>query len=247
MKTLIATTVVALAALFTVPAASAAGYSGELEKANVDVTNQASLQRGAQLYMNYCMACHSTEYMRYNRVGRDIGLTDEQVEQNFIFITDEDGDLVNPGSLMKNAMSDAYADEAFGVTPPDLTLATRIHGEDWVYTFLKSFYIDEDRPLGANNKVFSNVGMPHILWELQGWQELVEDEDGNERLELVRNGSMTPTEYDRAVRDLVTYLSYMGEPMQLDRQRIGLYVLIFLAVFTVLAYFLKKEYWKDVH
>lgn len=121
------------------------------------MTNQASLQRGARLYMNYCMACHSTQYMRYNRVGRDIGLTEEQVTENFIFITDEDGDLVNPGSLMKNAMSDSYADEAFGVTPPDLTLATRIHGEDWVYTFLKSFYIDEDRPLGANNTVFSNV------------------------------------------------------------------------------------------
>ncbi|WP_018862585.1 MULTISPECIES: cytochrome c1 [unclassified Thioalkalivibrio] len=247
MKTFIATTFVALAALLATPAAMAAGGSGDLQKANVDVTNQASLQRGARLYMNYCMACHSTQYMRYNRVGRDIGLTEEQVEQNFIFVTDRDGELVNPGSLMTNAMTKEYADEAFGVTPPDLTLSTRIHGEDWVYTFLKSFYIDEDRPLGANNKVFSNVGMPHVLWELQGWQALVEDDDGNERLELVRNGSMTPSEYDRAVRDIVTYLSYMGEPMQLDRQRIGLYVLIFLAVFTLLAYFLKKEYWKDVH
>lgn len=145
MKTFIATTFVALVALLATPAALAAGGSGDLQKANVDVSNQASLQRGARLYMNYCMACHSTEYMRYNRVGRDIGLTEEQVEQNFIFVTDEDGELVNPGSLMKNAMTKDYADEAFGVTPPDLTLTTRIHGEDWVYTFLKSFYIDEDR------------------------------------------------------------------------------------------------------
>lgn len=247
MKTLIATTFLAAAALFTVPAASAAGSSDGLQKANVDVTNEASLQRGANLFMNYCIACHSTEYMRYNRVGRDIGLTEQQVEENFIFITDESGDPVGVGSLMTNAMGDDYGEEAFGVVPPDLTMTTRINGEDWVYTFLKSFYIDESRPLGANNEVFSNVGMPHVLWELQGWQEKVVDENGDERLELVRSGQMTPSEYDRAVRDLVTYLSYMGEPMQLDRQRIGLYVLIFLGIFTILAYFLKKEYWKDVH
>ncbi|MGM0552742.1 MAG: cytochrome c1 [Pseudomonadota bacterium] len=247
MKTLIATTFLALAAVLTVPAASAAGYDGDLESANIDVSNEEALQRGARLFTNYCMGCHSTQYMRYNRVGRDLGLTEEQVAENFIFMTNEDGEPVGTGSLMTNAMTDAYGEEVFGVEPPDLTMTTRINGEDWVYTFLKSFYIDESRPFGANNEVFDNVGMPHILWELQGWQEKVEDEDGNERLELVRSGSMSPSEYDRAVRDIVTYLSYMGEPMQLDRQRIGLYVLIFLAIFTVLAYFLKKEYWKDVH
>jgi len=247
MKTLIATLFVALAGLTVVPAASAAGSSGDLPSISVDVSDQAALQRGARLYMNYCMACHSTQYMRYNRVGRDIGLTEEQVVDNFIFTTDAEGELVGAGELMKNAMTDAYAEEAFGVTPPDLTMTTRIHGEDWVYAFLKGFYVDESRPLGANNKVFDNVGMPHILWELQGWQEKVVDDDGNERLELVQGGSMSQSEYDRAVRDLVTYLSYMGEPMQLDRQRIGLYVIIFLAIFSILAYFLKKEYWKDVH
>ena len=247
MKRLIATLFVALAGLTTVPAASAAGYAGDLPSISVDVSDQAALQRGARLYMNYCMGCHSTQYMRYNRVGQDIGLTEDQVVENFIFTTDEDGELVGAGELMKNAMTDRYADEAFGVTPPDLTMTTRIHGEDWVYAFLKGFYIDESRPLGANNEVFDNVGMPHILWELQGWQEMVVDDDGEERLELVQTGSMSQSEYDRAVRDLVTYLSYMGEPMQLDRQRIGLYVIIFLAIFSILAYFLKKEYWKDVH
>lgn len=247
MKTLIATTFVALGALFSVPIASAAGYAGDLESANIDVSNEAALQRGAKLFANYCSGCHSTQYMRYKRVGRDIGLTEQQVQENLIFMTDAEGEPVGTGSLMDNAMTEQYGDEAFGNAPPDLTMETRIRGEDWVYTFLKSFYIDESRPLGVNNEVFENVGMPHVLWELQGWQAKVEDDDGHEHLELVRSGSMTPGEYDRAVRDIVTYLAYMGEPIQMDRKRIGLYVLIFLAIFTILAYFLKKEYWKDVH
>ncbi|WP_019570424.1 cytochrome c1 [Thioalkalivibrio sp. ALE11] len=247
MKKLIAATFVGLAALLTMPAASAAGYDGDLMSANVDISNQNALQRGARLFADNCMGCHSTKYERYNRVGKGIGLTEEHMEEHFIFVTDEEGEPVGVGSLMEIAMEDDYAEEAFGVVPPDLTLTARIHGEDWLYTFLKSFYRDESRPLGANNTIFSNVGMPHVLWHKQGWQDLVEDEDGNERLELVESGSMSPTEYDRAVRDIVTYLSYIGEPVQLERQRIGVFVMIFLAFFTVLAYFLKKEYWKDVH
>jgi ubiquinol-cytochrome c reductase cytochrome c1 subunit len=224
----------------------AAGPSVPLDKVKVDVTNQASLQRGARLFVNYCMGCHSAEYMRYSRLGRDLGLTENQVITSMIFATDEDGELVNPGSLMTNAMTPAYGNEAFGKAPPDLTLVTRVRGEDWIYTFLRSFHRDDSRPLGVNNAVFENVGMPHPLWELQGWQEKRVGEHGT-RLQVVEAGTMSGPEYDRAIRDLVTFLSYMGEPMQVDRQRIGVYALLFLLVFLVLAYLLKKEYWKDVH
>jgi ubiquinol-cytochrome c reductase cytochrome c1 subunit len=225
----------------------AAGPSVPLDSVKVDVSNQASLQRGARLFANYCMGCHSVEYMRYNRVGRDLGLTENQVIESLIFVTDEEGELVNPGSLMTNAMTSTYGDEAFGKAPPDLTLLTRVRSEEWLYTFLRSFYLDESRPLGVNNTVFENVGMPHPLWQLQGWQEKRVDANGTVRLQVVEPGSMSGPEYDRAIRDLVTFLSYVAEPMQLDRQRIGIYAMLFLLVFSVLAYLLKKEYWKDVH
>jgi ubiquinol-cytochrome c reductase cytochrome c1 subunit len=225
----------------------AAGPSVPLDSVKVDVGNQISLQRGARLFANYCMGCHSMEYMRYNRVGRDLGLTENQVIESLIFTTDEDGELVNPGSLMTNAMTPAYGDEAFGRAPPDLTLLTRVRSEEWLYTFLRSFYLDESRPLGVNNAVFENVGMPHALWELQGWQEKRLDANGAVRLQVVEPGSMSGPEYDRAIRDLVTFLAYMAEPTQLDRQRIGIFAMLFLLVFVVLAYLLKKEYWKDVH
>ncbi|MCA1790357.1 MAG: cytochrome c1 [Thioalkalivibrio sp.] len=225
----------------------AAGPSIPLDSVKVDVSNQASLQRGAKLFANYCMGCHSVEYMRYSRLGRDLGLTENQVIESLVFITDEDGELVNPGSLMTNAMTSTYGDEAFGRAPPDLTLLTRVRSREWLYTFLRSFYLDESRPLGVNNTVFENVGMPHVLWELQGWQEKRADANGAVRLQVVEPGSMSGPEYDRAIRDLVTFLSYAAEPMQLDRQRIGIYAMLFLLVFLVLAYLLKKEYWKDVH
>jgi len=225
----------------------AAGPSAPLDSVKVDVSNQASLQRGAKLFVNYCMGCHSLEYMRYNRVGRDLGLIENQVIESLIFITDEDGELVNPGSLMTNAMTPRYGGEAFGKAPPDLTLLTRVRSEEWLYTFLRSFYLDESRPLGVNNSVFENVGMPHPLWQLQGWQEKRVDANGGVRLQVVEPGSMSGPEYDRAIRDLVTFLSYVAEPMQVDRQRIGIYVMLFLLIFLVVAYLLKKEYWKDVH
>jgi ubiquinol-cytochrome c reductase cytochrome c1 subunit len=227
-------------------AAQAAGPSVPLDRVSIDVGDKASLQRGARLFVNYCMGCHSAEYMRYNRVGRDLGLTENQVINNFIFVTDEEGEPVGPGSLMTNAMTPAYGNEAFGKAPPDLTLVARVRGEDWLYTFLRSFYLDASRPLGVNNVVFENVGMPHPLWELQGWQER-SDQNGTTRLRVVEAGTLSPPEYDLAIRDLVTFLSYLAEPMQLQRQRIGLYAMLFLLVFLVLAILLKREYWKDVH
>lgn len=248
-KLILALTLLVLA----VPVVSlAAGPAVKVDKADIDVTNRASLQRGAKYFVNYCMGCHEAQYSRYGRVGRDLGLTDEQVRDNLIFTRDEFGDPTRVGDLMKNAYPKRAAAEAFGTAPPDLTLVARVRGEDWLYTFLRSYYLDPDRPFGVNNTVFPNVGMPHVLWELQGWQEKVEETESrghNERprLRVVEAGAMSGAEYDRAVRDIVAFLSYMGEPVQHQRKVIGFWVLLFLAVFTVIAYLLKKEYWKDVH
>lgn len=237
-----------LISLFFFLPVTAAVYSGPpLDRANVDVSDQASLQRGAQLYFNYCMGCHSLQYMRYSRVGNDLGLTEDQVVDSFIFTTDEEGEKVGVASLMLNAMPDIYGAEAFGRAPPDLTLVARVRGNDWLYTFLRSFYVDESRPLGVNNVIYSNVGMPHVLWELQGWQELVETSNGESRLQILESGALSGPEYDRAIRDLVAFMSYIAEPVQIERQRLGIIVMIFLVFFTGLAYLLKKEYWRDVH
>lgn len=242
-------------ALMVPGAALAAGPSVPLDEAHVDVTNQASLQRGAKLFTNYCLSCHAAGFSRYNRVGRDLGLTDEQVQKYLINTTGADGDPTKIGELMKVAMTKEYGSEAFGAAAPDLTLVARVRGADWLYTYLRSFYKDESRPFGVNNTVFANVGMPHVLWQLQGRQEKVVrtevDAHGHEHevteLKLDEPGTMTPAEYNQAVLDLVTFLVYLGEPAQTDRKVLGVWVLIFLFVLFVFAYFLKKEYWKDVH
>jgi ubiquinol-cytochrome c reductase cytochrome c1 subunit len=235
-----------------VPAASlAAGPSVKVDKADIDVTNQASLQRGAKYFVNYCMGCHEAQYSRYARVGQDLGLTEDQVRDNLIFTRDAQGDPTRVGDLMKNAFPEGDAEEAFHIPPPDLTLVARVRGEDWLYTFLRGFYLDKDRPFGVNNTVFSNVSMPHALWDLQGWQEKVTETDarGNEvtRLEVTESGSLSRAEYDAVVRDIVTFLSYLGEPIQHERKVLGIWVMLFLGLFTVIAYLLKKEYWKDIH
>ncbi len=231
------------------PAAGfAAGAGPTLDKANINLGDTESLQRGARLFVNYCLSCHSASFMRYNRIGRDLGLSDDVLKSNLMFTTDKVGDV------METAMPAQDAKNWFGVTPPDLSVIARARGVDWLYTYLRGFYVDESRPFGVNNTVFPDVGMPHVLGELQGWQKPVYAEgkgDGAakviERMELVKPGTMTPAEYDSAVRDLVNFLAYMGEPAKLERQRIGIWVMVFLAVFFVVAYLLKKEYWKDVH
>ncbi|NIR28582.1 MAG: cytochrome c1 [Gammaproteobacteria bacterium] len=222
----------------------------ELQEANIDLTNDASLQRGARLFVNYCMGCHSASYMRYNRLAQDLGLTEAQVEANLIF------DDKKVGETMTIALDAEMAEEWFGTAPPDLSVIARARGVDWLYTYLKSFYLDESGSMGVNNLVFPRVGMPHVLWRLQGWQRPVYrtevDEHGREHevidhLELVEEGTRTPAEYDRDVRDLVAFLAYVGEPAQLDRRRLGVWVLLFLALMFVVFYALKKDYWKDVH
>jgi len=240
-----------LSLLFLVPSAvfAAGGHSIHLDDADVDLTDQAALQRGAKYFVNYCQNCHSAKYMRYKKM-EEIGLTEDQIRDNLMFVGD------NVRGQMTIAMQPQNAEAWFGAPPPDLTLTARLRGEDWLYTYLRSFYADPKRPMGVNNTVFPDVGMPHVLWELQGMQKAVHEEHQDAEgktvqtisgLEIAQPGKMSPEEYDGAVRDLVTFLSWMGEPAKLERQRLGIWVLLFLAVFTVLGYLLKKEYWKDVH
>lgn len=244
MKKLIAAFLLAVAPLVGLAAGGA-----HLDSADIDVSDQASLQRGAKYFVNYCLSCHSAKFQRYNRLARDLGLTDEEVKANLMFTTDKIGDTMNI------AMSPLNAEAWFGVAPPDLSLIARARGVDYIYTYLRSFYVDETRPFGVNNVVFPDVGMPHVMWELQGMQKAVfEEVDGQQVIkELVPvegaagKGKMSAEEFDGAMRDLTAFLSYLAEPVQLERKRLGTWVLLFLGVFFVLAYLLKKEYWKDVH
>lgn len=220
----------------TVIAAGGGDYKPK-DPANIDIRDKASLQRGAALYMNYCMGCHGLQYQRYKRMADDLGIPEEVLEENLIF------DDSKPGDLMKTAMPEKYAANWFGAAPPDLSLISRFRGADWLYNYLRAFYKDPERPYGVNNTVFKDVGMPHVLEPLQGIQFLTEEGD----FTIISEGSMTPEQYDEAIRDLVAFLDYVGEPIKAKRQSLGVYVLLFILVFFVLAYFLKKEYWKDIH
>jgi ubiquinol-cytochrome c reductase cytochrome c1 subunit len=216
---------------------------------DVDLGNEASLQRGAKTFVNYCLSCHAAAYMRYNRMGTDLGISDDVLKSNFMFGTDK------VGETMTVAMTDADSLQFFGVSPPDLSVIARARGADWLYSYFKTFYVDENRPFGVNNLTFKDVGMPHVLWELQGMQRLAhrESEDGVHHsptyadLELITPGTQTEKEYDRTVRDLVNFLVYVGEPIKLKRGKIGVWVILYLFVFLIIAYMLKKEYWRDVH
>lgn len=229
----------------------AAGGGAKLESPRIDAGSKKSLQRGAKLFVNYCMACHSANYQRYNRMARDIGLSEEDVAEQLIFTTDASGEPTKTGSLMENNMSPEYGRKAFGVIPPNLALTARSRGVDWIYTYLKSFYKDPSRgAIGVNNTVYPGAAMPHVLWELQGWQEKVMVDDGHgkqvAKLELTSPGSQTPTEYDQTVTDITNFLAYMSDPIKQTRHRIGTFVLIFLFILLGIAYMLKKEYWRDV-
>lgn len=223
----------------------AAGGGVHLDKANIDLADNASLQRGAKIFVNYCLSCHSAAYQRYNRMGQDIGLTDDQVKANLMLAAEK------VGETMTIAMPQGDAKKWFGNPPPDLSVIARARGVDWLYTYFKTFYIDESRPFGFNNAVFADVGMPHVLWELEGMKKAITKTEGDKTVitgyEMVTPGSMNEQEYDQAARDLTNFLAYTGEPIQLKRQQLGIYVLIFLFIFFVIAYMLKKEYWKDIH
>jgi ubiquinol-cytochrome c reductase cytochrome c1 subunit len=232
-----------LAFLLMVPMlALASGAELHLDKAPDRANDMGALQNGAKVFVNYCLNCHGASYMRYNRL-KDLGLTDEQIKNNLMFTADK------VGELMKISMQPDDAKAWFGVAPPDLTVIARARasesgsGADWLYTYLRSFYRDDARPSGWNNIVFENVGMPHVLWELQGEQVMGEDH----RLKLAKPGKLTSEEYDALVADLVAYLKYMGEPISEFRKNLGVAVLIALAVLFVFSYALKREYWKDIH
>jgi ubiquinol-cytochrome c reductase cytochrome c1 subunit len=244
MKTLIIASILGL-----LPAVGFASEGAHLQSANIDLRDQASLQRGAKTFVDNCMGCHSLKYVRYNRMGADLGINEADLRKDYIL-----GDA-KPGDLMTNAMRPEDAEKWFGVAVPDLTLVTRWRSPDWVYTYLKSFYVDPTRPWGVNNLIFPAVGMPHVLQGLQGVQEpVMAEHHGAEGaaaavtgVKLTQQGTLPAEQYDAMVRDLTNFLTYAGEPVRLERQRLGWYVLGFLAAFFVLAYLLKKEYWKDIH
>jgi ubiquinol-cytochrome c reductase cytochrome c1 subunit len=237
-------------ALFVTGSGWASEAAHELEHANNDVANTASLQRGARNFVNYCLGCHSARYVRYNRLGNDLGLSEAQVIENLMFTGER------PFETMRVAMRPEDAQRWFSTVPPDLTLIARARGTDYLYTFLKSFYLDPSRPTGVDNLVLPGTSMPHVLWELQGYQKAVYEGQSDaasgamvkkfKQFELGVPGTLTPAEYDTFVRDTVNFLDYIGEPMQLQRRNLGLRVLGFLLVFFLFAYFLKQDYWKHV-
>ncbi len=238
----------AVAGLLVSASAMAAESGVPLQQSGADLDDRASLQRGAALYMNYCAGCHSLKYLRYSRMAEDLGLTEEQVMQNLNFTGGNFGDHI------VNAMPVAGGEKWFGKAPPDLTLIARVRGTDWIYTYLKTFYVDESRPLGWNNVVFPNASMPNPLWELQGVQRPVYGEVNPdtkeapvERLEISQTGSLSAEEFNGVARDISAFLEYAAEPAALKRQKTGVWVILFLSLFTFLAWLLKKEYWRDVH
>ena len=249
------TTLAVLAALL--PAAVlASGGEVKLDHAPGDVRDVASLQAGARSFVNYCLNCHSASLMRYSRL-RDIGLTEEQIKDNLLFTADKVGEMMN------TAMTRNDAKEWFPAAPPDLSVIARARGADWLYTYLRGFYRDTATPSGWNNTVFERVVMPHVLWQLQGERIRtvvpLKDAEGREvsdghggvrtavRFEVVRQGTLSNTEYDAMVGDLVNFLVWMGEPQQVLRKQIGFWVLLVLGVLILLTWLLKREYWKEIH
>jgi ubiquinol-cytochrome c reductase cytochrome c1 subunit len=248
-----------LLALAFAPVVALASEGGALPSAGIDLEDKASLQRGAGLYMSYCSGCHALSYQRYSRMAEDLGLSQELVEQNLIPNGQKVGETIDTG------MDPADGLAFFGKAPPDLSVEARAkaEGADWVYNYLKSFYIDESRPVGWNNTVFPGASMPNPLWELQGMQHAVTEPkhegapchngetqgrciEGFEVPEA-QKGKLTAAEFDAAARDIAAFLEYTGEPAKIRRESMGVWVVLFLAFFTLLAYLLKLEYWRDVH
>ncbi|MEX2364962.1 MAG: cytochrome c1 [Pseudohongiellaceae bacterium] len=231
-----------IAGLTIVPlAAVGAESTAELEHVEMDLEDKASLQSGARTFVNYCLGCHSAGYSRYQRVAQDLGIPEELMMENLVL-----DDTAEIGDLMVSAMPVEDSNNWFGVAPPDLTLVSRVRGTDWLYGYLKGFYTDLTRPFGANNRVFANVGMPNVLHELQG-DQVCDDEACTLLTHVEGTGALSPEEFDVVVYDLVNFLYYLGEPARLERERIGGFVLLFLAFLFVFAYMLNREYWKDVH
>ncbi|MFC3283596.1 cytochrome c1 [Litchfieldella rifensis] len=238
---------------------AAGGESVHLDEMTPDLSDKASLQNGMKLFTNYCMGCHSLDYQRFARAAEDLGMPQDLVEENLIFSSD-----LAFNDQMRNAMAEGDAEGWFGAAPPDLTLEARLRGPDWIYTYLRGFYKDPERPWGVNNTVFPLVGMPNVLEPLQGVQEMVCAETDKpvpghepdpltgkyqscEVLQVTEPGKMEVDEFDAAVYDLTNFLAYVGEPSKLQARALGPGVLIFIVIFGILAYLLKREYWRDIH
>ena len=211
-----------------------ADSSYHLDKAKINLDDEQSLQRGARNFINYCLNCHSANYMRYNRLT-DIGLSDDVIKENLLFTADKTGELMDIN------MDSSEAKKWFGANPPNLTVTARSRGKDWIYSYLRTFYVDDSRELGWNNLVYPNAAMPHVLWELQGVQNLEDNE-----LKLNKPGLLSTEEYDQFVLDTTNYMVFMSEPAKLVRHKIGYYVIGFLLILLILVINLKKEFWKDV-
>ncbi len=231
--------------------ASGGGYP--LLDANVDLSKKTSLQRGAAGFFNYCSGCHSLQYMRYNRIAQDLELDESLVKSNFMFSTDKIGNTV------KVSMQSEDAKKWFGVNPPDLSVISRVRGQDWLYSFLNGFYTEPDRPTGVNNLYFSQTSMPHVLWELQGYKKLAAQGDSNSLsgtqggapsdypvLETAIPGKLSEIEYQEFTRDIVSFLVYVGEPARLVRYKLGFWVIAFLFVLFIFAYLNKRAIWEDI-
>ena len=250
------------ALLVAAPLMANASGGGHYEHVELDPRDQVSLQRGAQIFVNNCLSCHSAAAMRFNRL-KDIGLTEDEIKKNLMFTTDKVGDV------MQAHMAPADGKKWFGTTPPDLTLIARSRGSDYIYAYLRGFYKDPTRPNGWNNTVLPNAAMPHVLAAQQGVQAVKLDDKGNPVFKddghgnkvpdliwestgnlsrKTKDGKVVTTEYDNYAKDLTNFMAYMAEPAQVQRKQIGYIVLLFLLIVMLpLAYFLKKEYWKDVH
>jgi ubiquinol-cytochrome c reductase cytochrome c1 subunit len=239
-----------LAGVFVLFAASQGFAAGgaALEHADIEPGNIASLQRGARNFMNYCSGCHSAQYVRFSTIGRDLELSDEQLSENLMFNAEK------PHEVIRVAMSEADAGRWFGVEPPDLSLIGRAKGADYIYSFLKGFYVQPESPTGVDNTVLAGTSMPHVLWELQGFQQAVfseHTEDGVttkhfEGFEVLSEGSLDAESYDEFVRDTVNFLVYIAEPIRSERRTLGVWVLMYLIFFWIIAVMLKKQIWKDV-
>lgn len=249
MRTKTLAPALAALALLVLPLAAAAEEGGSFPAAGNDIRNHVSLQRGARNFMNYCSGCHSAKYVRYNRIAKDLGIPEAELKSNLMWTSEKSFETI------KIAMRPEDATKWFGTTPPDLSLMARARGSDYIYAFLRSFYADPSKPTGVNNTVLAGTAMPHVLADLQGVQQAVfrtePGEDGVprtalEKFELAQPGTLSAEKYDEFVRDTVNFLQYIGEPIEAQRRDLGVWVTLFLLVFTAFAYLLYKEYWKDV-
>lgn len=244
---------------------AAGGGDYVVDEVHMNMSDKASLQNGAKLFVNYCLSCHSASYARYNLVAEDLEIPLWQLKENLMFTTEK------PGDLMKTTMPPEDAKRWFGVAPPDLSLAARVRNPDWLYTYLRAFYLDESSPSGWNNSLFKNVAMPHAMYELQGVQRYVGKAEKQEHgamdahaaggvvlaegqklvgdaiFEIEKAGKMSPVEFDKAMADLTAFLTYLAEPAQLKRKTIGVFTIGFLILLMLLCIMLKAEYWRDVH